>query len=126
MKTISHAEFLDQLQAQDVPIEHAALVCPMCGTVQSSTSLIRAGAGATPAEVQKYIGFSCVGRWTGSLGPAEAKAKGVACNWTLGGLFQMHKLEVIIDGDRMPAFELATPEQAQALQAHHEAQEGAQ
>jgi hypothetical protein len=67
--------------------------CPRCGLVQSGQDLIDAGAGKTWQEVEKYAAFSCVGRWS--------KTKG--CDWTLGGLFQIHELEVITpDGEHHP------------------------
>lgn len=119
MKKVSYEEFKSELFAQGVPNEHFAFACPMCGTVQSATSLIRAGAGADFDAVERYLGFSCVGRWQGGPSPSEAKAKGVACNWTLGGLFSTHKYEVERDGEVYPRFEPATPEQAQALRAKH-------
>lgn len=76
--------------------------------------LIRAGAGITESEVDRFIGFSCVGRWTGAPSP-RPKKDGKPCNWTLGGLFQTHKLAVIDeDGREHPRFEPASPEQAQA------------
>ena len=43
---------------------------------------------------------------------------GKPCNWTLGGLFALHKLEVVTpDGEKHPRFELATPAEAQAHMA---------
>jgi len=70
------------------------------------------------ADVQKYFGFSCVGRFTGAGNPPKPEDKGKeqkGCNWTLGGLFQMHDLEVVTpDGKKHPCFEPATPEQAKA------------
>lgn len=117
IKTVEemHAAF----KAQQVGKQHLAFVCPMCGTVQSCQSLINAGAGKTVEEVEKYVGFSCVGRWT-QAGPPPNKPKDnntKGCNWTLGGLFRMHTLEVALeDGTtRQMSFEVATPEQAQAL-----------
>ena len=82
-------------------------------TVQSAADLIAAKAGASMGEVEKYLGFSCVGRFTGAKSPRK-KPDGSPCNWTLGGLFSLHELEVVTeDGEHHPSFELATPEQAQ-------------
>lgn len=120
---ITLAEFQERLKAQGVEREDAAFRCPMCGTVQSMRTLIEAGAGASVDEVEKYIGFSCVGRWTHQLGPSEAREKhpGEGCNWTLGGLFKTHDLEVVTpDGATHPHFEPATPEEAQALASRAE------
>lgn len=115
MKTMTVEEFQSALKAQGVKShEYAALVCPMCGTVQNSKDLIAAGAGKTFDEVERFLGWSCVGRWT-KAGSPRKKPDGKPCNWTLGGLFRLHNLEVVTpDGERHPRFEPATPEQAQA------------
>jgi hypothetical protein len=116
-----HARF----KAQGVSArEHVAVVCPICATVQSMTSLIRAG--GQPDKVENSLGFSCEGRITGA-GPwpsskdrsakARKRREVRGCDWSLGGLFRIHKLEVMSDGKAHPFFELATPEQAQALEA---------
>ncbi|MDP1530285.1 MAG: VVA0879 family protein [Rhodoferax sp.] len=112
MKTMTVTEFHGALIAQGVKREDLALICPMCQTVQSATDLIAAGAGSNFDEVEKYLGFSCVGRFTGA-GTPRKDPDGAACNWTLGGLFALHKLEVVTeDGKRHPRFEPATPDQA--------------
>ncbi|MDT1061162.1 VVA0879 family protein [Paracoccus sp. CPCC 101403] len=113
MKTMTIPEFHAALKAQNVERADLALVCPVCGTVQSARDLIAAGAGLNFEDVERYLGFSCVGRWT-DAGPARKNPDGKPCNWTLGGLFQLHRLEVVDDdGSRHPRFEVATPEQAQ-------------
>lgn len=105
-----HAEF----KAQGVTRrEDIAVVCPMCSTVQSIATLMRAG--RTAEEAENSIGWSCVGRFMDAPAPRN-KPDGKPCNWTLGGLFKVHKLEVLTpDGKANPYFEIATPEQAQAL-----------
>lgn len=115
MRAIPLAQFRAELVAQGVGShEDAAFVCPMCGTVQSSRDLIAAGAGKDFDSVERYLGFSCVGRFTGAKAPRN-KQDDKPCNWTLGGLFRLHQLEVVTeDGERHPRFELATPEQSQA------------
>lgn len=119
MQTMTMDEFRAAIEAQGVPNEHVAFRCPRCDTVQSMTSLVRAGAGETPESVERFIGFSCVGRWTDAGSPAP-NSRGKGCDWTLGGLFRLHKLEVMTeDGTRHPYFEVATREQAQALMAEH-------
>ena len=66
-------------------------------------------------EVEKYLGFSCFGRWTHQKPPPKEKGTQHGCNWTLGGLFQCHDLEVVTpDGKKHPRFELATQAEAQA------------
>ena len=116
IKTMTLDEFHLALKAQAVKSsEDYAVVCPMCKTVQSARDLIAAGAGKNMDEVEKYLGFSCVGRFTGASSPRK-NPDGLPCNWTLGGLFSLHKLEVITpDGKTHPRFEVASPEQAQ----HH-------
>jgi hypothetical protein len=91
--------------------------CPMCGTIQSAADLIAAGAGPDFDAVEKYLAFSCVGRFTNAGSPRKVP-DGKPCNWTLGGLFSLHKLEVVTpDGKKYPRFELASPAEAQAHKA---------
>ena len=95
MKTVKLHEFHEILKEQGVPMEEVTFQCPRCKTLQSANDLIAAGAGKNLNEVEKYLAFSCVGRFD--------KDKG--CDWTLGGFFQMHELEVITtDGERHPRF----------------------
>lgn len=108
-------EYHAALKAQGVPKLHLAMKCPVCQTVQSPADLIAAGAGKDMDEVEKYVGFSCVGRFTGSGPHKKDEAPGRGCNWTLGGFFSIHKLEVVTpDGKKHMRFELATPEEARA------------
>jgi hypothetical protein len=113
---ITVAEFRDRMMAQGVSSQnHTALICPACQTVQSITDHIKAG--ATPDEAERAIGFACVGRRT-NAGPPRKKPDGKPCNWSLGGLFQIHELTVVTeDGKKHPRFAFATPEQAQAHEA---------
>ena len=114
MKTMSLKDFQTELLAQGVSQVHFAFKCPICGTVQSANDLIAAGAGGNFDEVEKYLGYSCVGRFTGAGHHAKDTPPGKGCNWTLGGLFQLHRLEVITeDGERHPRFEPASKEEAQ-------------
>ncbi len=122
MTELTWQQFQDQARAQGVSSrEYIALICPACHTVQCAQDLIRAGAGEKPPEttsfetIVKYLGFSCVGRFTGA-GPAKMDAPpGKGCDWTLGGLFHIHELEIILpDGKRQMSFTLADPATAQA------------
>ncbi|MBQ0916850.1 hypothetical protein KBW71_00100 [Hydrogenophaga aromaticivorans] len=114
MQTMTLDEYKAAVKAQGVPQEHIAMKCPMCGTIQSAADLIAAGAGADFDEVEKYLAFSCVGRFTGAGSPRKIP-DGKPCNWTLGGLFTLHKLEVVTpDSKKHPRFELASPAEAQA------------
>jgi len=113
---ITVEEFQARLKAQGVPRQHLAFKCVMCGTVQSMASLIKAGAGKTEEQVEKYIGFSCVGRFTGAGSHVKDTPPGKGCDWTLGGLLQFHELAIITpDGQVHKHFAIASPEEAQAL-----------
>lgn len=118
MKTLTLEEYHAQLKAQKVAHEDFAMKCPMCGTIQSARDLIAAGAGKTFEEVEKYLGFSCVGRFTHSKPPDVGRKPQpglTGCNWSLGGLLCLHNLAVVTpDGEKHPRFEVATPEEALA------------
>lgn len=118
MKTMTLDEFHGALKEQGVAdVVDLAFRCPMCGTIQSAHDLIAAGAGPDLGAVEKYIAFSCVGRWTGAGPHRPGTGSGEGCDWTLGGLFKLHKLEVITsDGERHPRFE---PVGSAEAQAHH-------
>lgn len=112
--TINLEQFTAILLLQGVPMEHLAFKCPICKTVQSASDLIAAGAGQNFDQVEKYLAFSCVGRFT-NAGPHEGNAPGKGCDWSLGGLFRLHELEVITEeGESHPRFMPASPEEAQA------------
>jgi hypothetical protein len=86
----------------------------MCQSIQSGVDLIAAGAGEDFDAVERFLGFSCVGRWT-NAGPYYEKGSAHGCDWTLGGLFQIHELEVVTpDGARHPRFMPVSPEEAKA------------
>lgn len=88
-------KFKETIKLQGVPIEQVTFVCPKCKTLQCGNDLIEAGAGKSFDDIEKYLAFSCVGRWN--------KNKG--CDWTLGGLFQIHELKIITpDGKHHPRF----------------------
>lgn len=106
-RQITIEQFHAEIKAQNAPSrEDITFVCPMCGTHQSARDLIEAGAGATFDEVEKYLGFSCVGRFTDAGSPRK-EPDGRPCNWTLGGFFRLHKLEVLHEGEAHPHFEVA-------------------
>lgn len=73
--------------------------CTSCGHIQSATAARHRApgvdAGKEPHWLRNYLARNCEGRLTG----------GVGCDWSLGGLFQIHKLEVIDDGEAFPIFE---------------------
>ena len=128
---ISVAEFHARLKAQGVSDQnHVAFICPICGTVQSMASLCRAG--ATPERAERLVGFSCEGRLTDAgAGATPERAERLVgfscegrltdavrgCDWTLGGLFSLHELEVVTeDGEKHPRFVIASPAQARELE----------
>jgi len=79
-------------------------VCPQCKQIQSLKDFVEKN---VPEPTTKFY-YSCIGRWVENRG----------CNWTLGGLFQIHETEVISeDGDKVPVFEFAgLPEPASSIQ----------
>lgn len=116
MRTQTLDEFLAELKAQGVAKVDLAFKCPACGTIQSARDLIEAGAGADFDAVEGYLGFSCIGRFTHLRPPPRPLPDDYngGCNWTLGGLFPIHKLEVVTaDGKHHKRFEPATPDEAQ-------------
>lgn len=119
LRVVSLADFHYELKGQGVATrDDYAFRCPICGTVQSSRSLIAARAGNSFDEVEGYIAFSCVGRWTGAGSHKLGTAPGRGCDWTLGGLFSLHRLAVDDGtGELRPCFEPASPEEAQRLAA---------
>lgn len=117
-RTISLDDFLAELKAQGVSSRrHAAFICVMCKCPQSIASMARDCPSASEADIESSLGFACVGRWTGAGSP-RGEPDGSPCNWTLGGLLSFSELYVVKpDGMKVPHFELASPEQAQALEA---------
>ncbi|MBW2962285.1 dolichyl-diphosphooligosaccharide--protein glycosyltransferase subunit 2 [Mesonia aestuariivivens] len=73
-------------------IEDWKFQCPSCKGVQTLKDFKEAK--IKDPETKFY--FSCIGRWVENKG----------CKWTLGGLLQIHKTEVINkDGESIPVFE---------------------
>lgn len=123
---ITVEEFHKRIHAQGASsCENVALKCVICGCVQSIASLRRADPALTNAAAEALVSFSCEGRLTGA-GPWSTKAtkagaerrKVRGCDWTLGGLFTIHKLEVLMPGNDkpVPTFEIATAEEAAELE----------
>lgn len=81
IREVTLDEFHKILEKQGVNTEELRFICPQCKLVQTANDLIAAGAGKDLKEVEGFVAFSCVGRWT--------KDKG--CDWTLGGLLQIHE-----------------------------------
>jgi hypothetical protein len=84
-------------------------------------------AGVKPDVVETVVAFSCEGRFS-RAGPwpsskdqsakAGARRKVRGCDWTLGGMFQLHELEITFPDstEPRPTFVIATPEQARELE----------
>lgn len=96
-RVIGHEEWLAEGKRRfGEKARHWRFVCPSCGTVQTPQDLL--DAGLSKEEAHRVMAYSCVGRFT--------RAKG--CDWTLGGLLQIHTLEVQFeDGTKRPTFEFA-------------------
>ncbi len=110
MKTMKLADFMKEAEKRFGSINRKwKFVCPICGTAQSAEDLV--AVGVPKEKVGSYIGFSCVGRWT-EAGPHKRNdTPGKGCDWTLGGLFRLHKLEIEDGkGEMRPHFELAPKE----------------
>lgn len=126
MLTMSLEEFHAACKAQADSRDQLVFKCPMCGTLQSARDLIASGAGATFEEVEKYLGFTCIGRFAGAETPRSAPDS-KPCNWTLGGLFKTHKFEVVTrDGKHHPHFELADQTAANEHRAKANPAQGSQ
>lgn len=81
--------------------------CTSCGHVQSIGEVIKRHPELDGADIKAWIYFSCEGRqWA-----CKREKPEVGCDWTLGGLFQIHKIAVVApDGKAIPAFEFDHPE----------------
>jgi hypothetical protein len=68
--------------------------CSMCGHIQCGQDFVNAG--QTPEQAMSRVHSICIGRLV----------KGVGCDWSLHGLFQLHTVEVITgDGIVIPVFD---------------------
>ena len=114
MKRMTLEDFQAACKTQARSSELTTVKCPMCGCLQNAIDFIAAGAGKDWDGVARYVGFSCVGRFTGAESPRKVP-DGKPCNWSLGGLFKTHRMVVVTpDGKEHPHFELASPEEAAA------------
>lgn len=71
--------------------------CPICGHIQSIKSVLEHGPSLERQKVQDWIHYNCEGRIN----------EGYGCDWTLGGFFHVHKVEVEFNGKLVPVFEYA-------------------
>ena len=98
MKQISIEEYINLFKERFGFVrKNWKVKCAKCGEVQSIQDFVDQGI----KEPTNFWGFSCIGRWDKKRG----------CDWTLGGLFQIHTLEVIdAEGKAHPRFEVADNE----------------
>lgn len=93
-KIISIEDFINQLETKYGKDRNCWLFkCPNCGHVQSVKDFYIEGVD----DPLNTAMFNCIGRYE----------KGKGCDWSLGGLFQIHKLAVLKDGKVHPVFEIA-------------------
>lgn len=77
--------------------------CVSCGHAQNARDMMERNPDLTLDTLRTTVFFSCEGRFTAGIG----------CDWTLGGLFHIHTLEVQTDsGAVVPVFEFAEPDGA--------------
>lgn len=69
-------------------------VCPKCKTKQTINDFVEK-TDVPLEDIPGYIAFSCIGRFNEYIG----------CDWTLGGLLQIHELEIELDDGIRRAFE---------------------
>lgn len=108
--TLTVEEFVARIKAQGhQDAIDATFQCPKCKTLQSLRQLMEATGLDRQEANRRYLGFSCIGRFNN---------KETGCDWTLGGLFKIHELEVVDEeGKRHPHFMPMTPEQAAQAEA---------
>lgn len=70
-----------------------AFKCPSCGNIQTAKDFI----DNNVEDPQNKVFYNCIGRYV----------KGIGCDWTLGGLFQINKVSVLKDAQVIPVFEMA-------------------
>ena len=71
--------------------------CPSCSHIQSINSWLEHNPELKAEEIENLVFFNCEGRINEKYG----------CDWTLGGLFKIHKVEVEFNGKQVPVFEYA-------------------
>ncbi|MCP4050563.1 MAG: hypothetical protein GY730_07660 [bacterium] len=74
---------------------HWEFVCPVCKTVQSANDFLKRG-----LDPNKYIGYSCIGRFKKNPPKAFGNkkiAEGSGCDFTNGGLFRLGPKIIILE-----------------------------
>ena len=96
MKKLSYEEWISkakELFGQDS--KAWKFKCPSCGHTQSIKSVLEHNPSLNLDDVKNWIHYNCEGRTN----------EGEGCVWALGGLFQIHKLEITRNGITIPSFE---------------------
>ena len=70
-----------------------AFKCPSCGNIQTANDFIKHKID----EPESKVYYNCIGRYV----------KGVGCDWSLGGFFNINKVSVMKDAKIFPVFEMA-------------------
>jgi hypothetical protein len=86
-------------------------VCPACKHVASAQDWHDAGAS------DGTIGYSCIGRWTGSNRGAFDDGQLGPCNYAGGGLIGLNPIKVVFDNGKsinVFAFDESTPDSKEA------------
>lgn len=92
---INHEDWLAEAKKRfgDNPLDWR-FQCPRCKETQSAREFHE----EKIRGVDRKVYFSCIGRWV----------EGRGCDWTLGGLLQIHAMEVITPkGEIIPVMEFA-------------------
>ena len=99
-KTIKLADFIKEAKEKyGEDSKKWKFKCAKCGCIQSAEDFAQLSEFENNKQnIGNYVGFSCIGRFD----------KGKGCDWTLGGLFTIHTLEIEDEqGKKHPHFELA-------------------
>lgn len=99
MKRIKIGAFLEKAKKINEDFKKVNFICVRCKQKQCVNDFLNAGISKEVTEGQ--IGFSCIGR----------SVEGIGCDWSLGGLFSIHTLEIESDDGKIhPSFELESLE----------------
>lgn len=86
--------------------------CTACGHSQSIAEVKERHPTLGSDEIKRWIHVSCEGRqWA-----CRGRKPEAGCDWTLGGLFRIHKLEVDTGEGLKPAFEFDHPDAKRLIQ----------
>lgn len=90
METMGHKEWHDLgVKLYGTNTKDWKYKCVSCGNEQTGHDF-----DGLDLDWKTVVFFSCLGRWK----------KGIVCDWTLGGLFKIHKREVVSEGKKVPVF----------------------